>query len=137
MMLLASNMFATLLVLSALASGARADCDACIAGRCHTRRPILSGFPVTGQMAIDRTDNILYLQINSKQNIAIFLDDLQHRLVNMMSITGMDFDQPSHTLYMLTEDGTFYKYYVARNTTVGGLQLNEGMRPNIISKLLN
>ncbi|XP_063358998.1 uncharacterized protein LOC134648407 [Cydia amplana] len=130
-------MFAMLLALSALASGARGDCDACISGRCHSRRPILVGFPVTGQMAIDPVDNVLYLQLNSNQNIAIFLDDLQHRLLNMMSTAGMDFDQSSQTLYMGTEDGTFYAYNLARNTTVGVLQINEGMRPNIINKLLN
>ncbi|XP_063529544.1 uncharacterized protein LOC134740830 [Cydia strobilella] len=135
MMLLASNMFVMLLTLSALASIARADCEACIAGRCHSRRPILSGFPVTGQMAIDRTDNVLYLQLNGNQNIAIFLDDLQHRLVNMMSTAGMDFDQRLQTLYMGTKNGTFYKYNLAGNTTVAVLQINKSIHSNFIKYL--
>ncbi|XP_047987527.1 uncharacterized protein LOC125227295 [Leguminivora glycinivorella] len=136
-MMLLGSMFAMALALalSALASRARADCDACVAGQCHSRRPILAGFPVTGQMTIDRSLNVLYLQLNSNQNVAIFLDDLQHRLINMMSTRGMDVDQSSHTLYMGTEDGPFYRYDLDSNTTVGVPQLNKGLRSNIIKYL--
>ncbi|XP_047987528.1 uncharacterized protein LOC125227296 [Leguminivora glycinivorella] len=85
----------TILLLVPLLTGASSDCDACVAGRCHRRKSLLSGFPVTDQLAIDRTDNILYLQLYGNQNIAIGLDDLQISLVNVMKTSGRAFDQKS------------------------------------------
>ncbi|XP_061707992.1 uncharacterized protein LOC133518337 [Cydia pomonella] len=108
-----------LLLLVTLVTGASSDCDACVAGRCHFRKPIFTGFPVTDQLAIDRTENILYLQLYENQNIAIFLDDLQIRLVNVMRTSGRAFDQQSRVLYLGTKEvnDTFYKYDIVSNKT--------------------
>ncbi|XP_061720788.1 uncharacterized protein LOC133527685 [Cydia pomonella] len=118
-MFFAGDTFTLVLALGALVGAARADCDACVAGLCHSRRPILTGFPVTDQLAIDRANNVLYLQLNSNQNTAIFLDDLQHRLVNMMRTSGMAVDQKTSVLYLGTKEvkDTYYEYDLVSNTT--------------------
>lgn len=91
----------------ALAS-ARADCDACFQGVCHTKKTLLEGFRITDQLAIDRTSNILYAQLDYRTT-AIFLDESKIRTVHDERTTGLAVDQKNQVLYS-SLDGVIYKH---------------------------
>ncbi|XP_061707708.1 uncharacterized protein LOC133518140 [Cydia pomonella] len=91
--------------------------EACIEGKYYSRRHIISG-KITDQLAIDRKNNILYLQFNDNWNIGIFLHNRTQWLVNRISTSGMVVDQHHSILYMGTKERCRqYLYYFLRNTT--------------------
>ncbi|XP_047991784.1 uncharacterized protein LOC125230613 [Leguminivora glycinivorella] len=100
-------MLMLLALVGALAS-ARADCNACFRGVCHVKKVVLEGFRVTDQLAIDRTNNILYAQLDYR-TAAIFLDEARMRTVHDLNSTGLTVDQKNQVLYS-SLNGVIYKH---------------------------
>ncbi|XP_047991785.1 uncharacterized protein LOC125230614 [Leguminivora glycinivorella] len=86
----------------------REDCDACFQGVCHVKKVILEGFRITDQLAIDRTNNILYAQLDHRTT-AIFLDEARMRTVHDLKTTGLAVDQKNQVLYS-SLNGVIYKH---------------------------
>ncbi|XP_047996503.1 uncharacterized protein LOC125234356 [Leguminivora glycinivorella] len=97
-----------ILTLVGVLTSARADCDACFQGVCHVKKIVLEGFRVTDQLAIDRTDNILYAQLDYRTT-AIFLDEARIRTVDDQKSTGLAVDQKNQILYS-SLDGVIYRH---------------------------
>ncbi|XP_073941219.1 uncharacterized protein [Choristoneura fumiferana] len=88
-----------LLVLASVLAVARADCDACIEGRCYTRKTLARELHIPDQMAIDRKNGILYVHTDSEMNTAFFHEDLTIQLVRRQNFTGLAVDQDTQILY--------------------------------------
>ncbi|XP_063383508.1 uncharacterized protein LOC134669819 [Cydia fagiglandana] len=103
-------MFMLLVFVSAL-TAARADCDACIQGICHSKKTLIEGFNINNQLAIDRTNNILYVEIKDHQTIAFFLDEAKMRSVDANYPGGLTVDQETQDFY--TSQTQYYSYIYA------------------------
>ncbi|XP_063624795.1 uncharacterized protein LOC134796541 [Cydia splendana] len=97
-----------LIVFMGALAAVRADCDACFEGVCHTKKTLLEGFRVTDQLAIDRTNNILYAQLDYRTT-AIFLDEAKMRTVHDEKMTGLAVDQKNQVLYS-SLNGVIYRH---------------------------
>ncbi|XP_073941218.1 uncharacterized protein [Choristoneura fumiferana] len=92
-----------MLVLASVLAAVRADCDACVEGRCYTRKTLARELYIPDQMAIDRKNRILYVHTDSEMNTAFFHEDLTIQLVRGQNFSGLAIDQDTQVLY--TADG--------------------------------
>ncbi|KAI8428275.1 hypothetical protein MSG28_002489 [Choristoneura fumiferana] len=109
-----------LLVLASVLAVARADCDACIEGRCYTRKTLARELHIPDQMAIDRKNGILYVHTDSEMNTAFFHEDLTIQLMNdetnklveyaayeSGSVDKFVFDKNNNIVFYDSSDGSF------------------------------
>ncbi|XP_073941220.1 uncharacterized protein [Choristoneura fumiferana] len=105
-----------LLVLASVMAAIRADCDACVEGRCYTRKTLARELYIPDQMAIDRKNSILYVHTDSEMNTAFFHEDLTIQLVRRQNFSGLTVDQDTQILY--TGDSKNVHKYSQDNTNI-------------------
>lgn len=96
-------------------------CHACFEGICYSKTRILDEHRFTGQLAIDRTENIVYFHYEDSKSIdhtaGFDLDDIQYK-----AIPNIDFsfaravDQSTRDVYIGGANG-IYKYSPIDNVT--------------------
>lgn len=107
---------------TAFASAAlrRGICDACLDGSCYGRSQIFKDHPVSGQLAIDRKENLVYFHyevVDSGRTVAFDLDDIR-----FLTIPDIEFsfartvDQTTGDVYIGGSTG-IYKYNPKTNLT--------------------
>ncbi|XP_041985767.1 ommochrome-binding protein-like [Aricia agestis] len=112
----------TLLVLLATYTSARrVTCHACINRTCYSRDLILRTAKFSGQLAIDRTSDIVYFHYQNKQRKdytgAFDLDAVRFQVVPDLGFTfGHAVDQNTRDLYASGMTG-IYRYNPEKNTT--------------------
>nr|XP_021198969.2 ommochrome-binding protein isoform X1 [Helicoverpa armigera] len=115
----------SLSALTTLISG-KSHCHACFDGICYSKALIFQNYPISGQLAIDRVDNVIYFHYEdtrpSDHSVAFDLDD-----VRLLFIPDIQFsfaravDQATRDVYIGGANG-IYKYNPTTNeTTLYGL----------------
>lgn len=104
-----------LLVLASLLAAARAECDACVDGRCYAKKTLARGLYTHDQLAIDGKNSILYVHTDSDINATFFSEDLKIQLVRRLNFTGLTVNQDTRSLYT-GDNQSLYKYSQHTNT---------------------
>ncbi|KAG6444131.1 hypothetical protein O3G_MSEX003191 [Manduca sexta] len=111
-------------VLSSILSAAvaKTNCHGCFDGTCYSKSPVFKDNKISGQIAIDRIENIIYFHYENSQSIdytaAFDLDDIRFKIV-----PGIDFsfartvDQSNRDVYIGGVQGIF-KYSPIENKTI-------------------
>ncbi|XP_032524658.2 ommochrome-binding protein-like isoform X2 [Danaus plexippus] len=94
-------------------------CHACIHSVCYSRELIIRGFKLSGQLAIDRTSNILYFHYRHKRKEvtgAFSLDEVKLSILPLNFTFGRAVDQLTRNLYTSGVQGV-YIYNPFNNST--------------------
>lgn len=96
-------------------------CHACLDGICYTKSLIFKKHPVSGQLAIDRNENVIYFHYESRKTsdhtVAFDLDDIRFRQVpNIQFSFAKTVDQSNGDVYIGGASG-LYKYNAKTNQT--------------------
>ncbi|CAK1549095.1 unnamed protein product [Leptosia nina] len=97
----------------------RASCHACLNSMCYRRDKIVEGIKFSGQLAIDRSSNVLYFhyQNRSEDFTASFdLIDVRLRIIQNGFAFGLAVDQSTKDLYMTGVQG-LHKYNPYKQTS--------------------
>ncbi|KAJ0170563.1 hypothetical protein K1T71_013934 [Dendrolimus kikuchii] len=96
-------------------------CHACIDGAAYTRVPIFENIRLSGQLAIDKTANIVYFHYEDSETIdhtaSFDLDDIRFKIIPGISFSfARTVDQNTREVYMGGATG-LYKYNPSTNRT--------------------
>lgn len=109
-----------ILTLTTYSYARKISCHACINKVCYIRSKIIDGYKLSGQLAIDRTSNVIYFhyQNNSKDYTGAFdMIDVKLTLIKNLTFTfAYAVDQSSRNLYASGAKG-IYVYNPTTNTT--------------------
>ncbi|XP_075987901.1 uncharacterized protein LOC142984292 [Anticarsia gemmatalis] len=98
----------------------RRICDACFDGVCHTKSLIFDEYPVVGQLAVDRTENVVYFYYEGRKStdhtVAFDLDDIRFFTINSQFSFARAVNQASREVYISGTTG-IYKYHPVTNVT--------------------
>lgn len=98
------------------------DCHACLEGVCYSKTPILDDYRFSGQLAVDRSENIVYFHYEDSQlndyTAAFDLDDIRFKIIpNIEFSFARAVDQSTRDVYIGGTRGV-YKYNPYSNNTV-------------------
>lgn len=98
------------------------ECNACFDGACYSKAPIFDKQRLSGQIAIDRNNNIVYFHYEDSQSLdytaGFDLDDVRFKIIPDISFSfARAVDQNNGDVYMGGAHGIF-KYSVLINRTV-------------------
>lgn len=96
-------------------------CHACFDEICYTKSSVFKKHPVTGQLGIDRVENVVYFHyedpILSDQTVAFDLDDIRFLTIPDLQFSfARTVDQDTREVYIGGASG-IYKYNPFSNTT--------------------
>lgn len=118
---MSTQYFVVLAVISRLVSSSN-DCHACFEGVCYSKTLILDGYRFSGQLAVDRTGNIVYFHYEDDQSTdytaAFDLNDIRFKIVPNIDFSfARAVDQSTRDVYIGGATG-IYKYNPNTNNTI-------------------
>ncbi|CAK1594812.1 unnamed protein product [Parnassius mnemosyne] len=98
----------------------RPHCHACFNGMCHSRSTVFTAHKFSGQLAVDRTANILYFHYQTNRSIdhtgSFDLNDIKFKVLPKIGFTfGRAVDQSTREVFMSGTVG-IHKYNPKTNT---------------------
>ncbi|XP_061714032.1 uncharacterized protein LOC133522656 [Cydia pomonella] len=108
-------------IISSLIDFVIGSCDACVDGHCQTMTVLLQNVDITDQLAMDWTNNILYVQLNSVINTAFYINDYaiaKMHLVQIAETSGMVVRHDTQELYTADSNKNIYKIKKGTNNVV-------------------
>lgn len=113
----------TIIILASILTNVlcRHNCDACFDGVCYSKTRIIDEHRFSGQLAIDRTENIVYFHYEDNQSIdhsaGFDLDDIQFKVIPNIDFSfARAVDQKTRDVYIGGAHGV-YKYNPIENVT--------------------
>lgn len=108
-------------ILSLLKFATATGCNACFDGVCYLKTPIFENYHLSGQLAVDRTENIVYFHYEDDSSVdytvAFDLDDIRFKIIPNIDFSfARAVDQGSRDVYIGGASG-IYKYNPNSNVT--------------------